>query len=215
MTTRAAFLVAIRAKPDCDLTRLVYADWLDEQGEGERAELIRIQIHFHAWAKNLDLDMPAGGITRLNDLGVQFWKSMAPDDGQVDFQDDRGFVCAVVLHFASWVAFADRILPDSVRLTVRLTDRPQAEDNPFARFRTAELVWRLVGLPNQTIVTSDTVTSLDDDSLKLLLAMNWPDVANWELPPELGEGYRRVVHDAVQAVMRNMADRIDVLATSP
>lgn len=39
-----AFLDAILAEPD-DLThRLVYADWLDENGRPERAELIRLQI---------------------------------------------------------------------------------------------------------------------------------------------------------------------------
>jgi uncharacterized protein (TIGR02996 family) len=40
----AAFLAAIRAAPADDQLRLVYADWLDEQGQGERAELIRLQI---------------------------------------------------------------------------------------------------------------------------------------------------------------------------
>jgi uncharacterized protein (TIGR02996 family) len=39
-----AFLGAIREKPDDDMPRLVYADWLEEQGDGVRAEFIRIQI---------------------------------------------------------------------------------------------------------------------------------------------------------------------------
>jgi uncharacterized protein (TIGR02996 family) len=38
------FLRAICADPEDDLARLVYADWLDENGEPERAELIRLQI---------------------------------------------------------------------------------------------------------------------------------------------------------------------------
>jgi uncharacterized protein (TIGR02996 family) len=37
VTTRDAFLATIRAHPDDDLPRLVMADWLDEQGECERA----------------------------------------------------------------------------------------------------------------------------------------------------------------------------------
>jgi uncharacterized protein (TIGR02996 family) len=41
MSEEAAFLAAIRANPADDLPRLVYADWLDERGQGERAELIR------------------------------------------------------------------------------------------------------------------------------------------------------------------------------
>ena len=39
----AAFLRAIRAAPDDDLPRLIYADFLDERGD-PRGEFIRIQI---------------------------------------------------------------------------------------------------------------------------------------------------------------------------
>jgi uncharacterized protein (TIGR02996 family) len=39
-----AFLLAIIANPDDDLPRLVFADWLDENGQPERAEFIRLQI---------------------------------------------------------------------------------------------------------------------------------------------------------------------------
>ena len=38
-----AFLAAILAAPDDDAPRLIYADWLDEQGQPERAEFIRVQ----------------------------------------------------------------------------------------------------------------------------------------------------------------------------
>jgi uncharacterized protein (TIGR02996 family) len=37
-------LKAVAASPDDDLPRLVAADWLDEHGEPERAEFIRVQI---------------------------------------------------------------------------------------------------------------------------------------------------------------------------
>ena len=43
MTDAVALLVAIRAAPDDDAPRLVYADWLDEHGQPERAEFIRVQ----------------------------------------------------------------------------------------------------------------------------------------------------------------------------
>ena len=39
-----AFLEAILAQPDDDTPRLVYADWLEEQGDSARAEFIRVQI---------------------------------------------------------------------------------------------------------------------------------------------------------------------------
>ena len=37
-----AFLEAIRAAPEDDTPRLVYADWLDDHGQGERAEPDRL-----------------------------------------------------------------------------------------------------------------------------------------------------------------------------
>jgi uncharacterized protein (TIGR02996 family) len=40
---RDAFLRAVVARPDDDLPRLVYSDWLDEHGESARAEFIRLQ----------------------------------------------------------------------------------------------------------------------------------------------------------------------------
>lgn len=43
MNDRAAFLAAIIAEPENDLPRLIYADYLDEHGEVERAEFIRVQ----------------------------------------------------------------------------------------------------------------------------------------------------------------------------
>ncbi len=40
---RDALLAAVAADPDADLPRLVYADWLDDHGEPDRAEFIRLQ----------------------------------------------------------------------------------------------------------------------------------------------------------------------------
>lgn len=43
MSDAAALLAAIRAAPDDDAPRLIYADWLEEHGQPERAEFIRVQ----------------------------------------------------------------------------------------------------------------------------------------------------------------------------
>jgi uncharacterized protein (TIGR02996 family) len=43
MTEREAFLRAIREDPEDDVVRLVFADWLDERGEHDAAEFIRLQ----------------------------------------------------------------------------------------------------------------------------------------------------------------------------
>jgi uncharacterized protein (TIGR02996 family) len=43
MTHDEAFLQAIREAPSDDAPRLIYADWLEEEGRAERAEFIRLQ----------------------------------------------------------------------------------------------------------------------------------------------------------------------------
>lgn len=54
MTDGEALLKAILAHPEEDTPRLVYADWLQENGQEERAEFIRLQIKIVA----LERDMP-------------------------------------------------------------------------------------------------------------------------------------------------------------
>ena len=48
MTDGDALYRAILADPGDDLPRLVYADWLDDAGEADRAALIRVQIELAA-----------------------------------------------------------------------------------------------------------------------------------------------------------------------
>ena len=43
MTTADALLAAVIATPDDDLVRLVYADFVEENGDQDRGELIRVQ----------------------------------------------------------------------------------------------------------------------------------------------------------------------------
>lgn len=52
MTDRDAFIRAICEAPGDDTPRLVYADWLDEHGEPERAELIRVGVELARLAGN-------------------------------------------------------------------------------------------------------------------------------------------------------------------
>src|SRR4051812_2844446 len=43
MPNARPFLEAVRDSPDDDAPRLVFADWLEEQGESARAEFLRVQ----------------------------------------------------------------------------------------------------------------------------------------------------------------------------
>lgn len=58
MTEREALLRAVCEFPDDDTPRLVFADWLQEHGEEERAEFIRVQIEQ----------------TRLKKESIPWWK---------------------------------------------------------------------------------------------------------------------------------------------
>src|SRR5437660_386720 len=39
-----AFVADVRDHPDDDLRRLVFADWLEDSGDGDRADFVRAQI---------------------------------------------------------------------------------------------------------------------------------------------------------------------------
>lgn len=61
MTEEEAFIEAIRADPDEDTHRLVYADWLAENGQEDRGNLIRCQIELaehDAWAAKQFMVLP-------------------------------------------------------------------------------------------------------------------------------------------------------------
>lgn len=58
-----ALLDAILADPEEDTPRLVYADWLEEHGQGERAEFVRVQVelwHLHAAGHGTTPTRPEG-----------------------------------------------------------------------------------------------------------------------------------------------------------
>ena len=59
MTQEEAFLYAIQAEPSDDALRLVYADWLEEQGESPRGEFIRVQIALAPDDRVSDFDVEA------------------------------------------------------------------------------------------------------------------------------------------------------------
>src|SRR5262245_33286356 len=54
MSDRDTFLRAIRANPDDDTLRLVFADWLDEHNDPARAEFIRVQVELEPIRDQID-----------------------------------------------------------------------------------------------------------------------------------------------------------------
>lgn len=71
MTHDEAFLQAIREAPDDDAPRLIYADWLEEHGQTDRAEFIRIQCRRFGIS---DMDPNAPGLqARAEELLRDNW----------------------------------------------------------------------------------------------------------------------------------------------
>ena len=104
--TGQAILESIRADPSADGPRYVYADWLQEQGQPERAELIRLQLQrsqLRRWTvEHLDLRMRE---QRLLTQWSDRWRAHLPSLGEVYWGPfERGFCGHAVFGTADVVA---------------------------------------------------------------------------------------------------------------
>jgi uncharacterized protein (TIGR02996 family) len=93
-----SFLAAIRETPSDDAPRLVYADWLDDQGDGARAEFIRTQVSL----ARLDEDDPGRPALESRERALleeneARWLGPVPDN-LVDWAFRGGFVDRVRLN---------------------------------------------------------------------------------------------------------------------
>jgi uncharacterized protein (TIGR02996 family) len=140
----AAFLAAVRADPADDTVRLVYADWLAEHGEPDRAEFIRRQVggygpaarkrcrkllcrHFPRW-------WPYGwlaGSTPQFTVFVDERATAAIVHGDADWPGQRvvysrGFVESVSCPARWWLAHGDHLCRHHPVSRASLTTRPTA-----------------------------------------------------------------------------------------
>jgi uncharacterized protein (TIGR02996 family) len=81
MTTEAELLRAVLSEPESDSPRIAFADWLEEQGEAERAEFIRVQCELEAYPA--DFDMIAGESFRQRCQDGRHWLH-CPDQSRCD-----------------------------------------------------------------------------------------------------------------------------------
>jgi uncharacterized protein (TIGR02996 family) len=95
MNERDALMRAICENPDDDTPRLVFADWLQEHGEDDRAEFIRAQVRFGELLRHGAPDT-AGLARRARELWIQHgthWRSELPQVADIAWHDAffRGF----------------------------------------------------------------------------------------------------------------------------
>jgi len=111
MTARDALLAAIAANPDDDLPRLVFADWLEENGNSERAEFIRVECE-SARTDRTSPDYPTllRRADRLLAAHSARWFGPLADESVAErILTRRGFVDTLVLTAERFVAHADAI----------------------------------------------------------------------------------------------------------
>jgi uncharacterized protein (TIGR02996 family) len=109
MTDRDALYQAIIAQPDEDTPRLVFADWLEEHGQGDRAAFIRAQIEearaepFSKQAREAD--------ERGDDLRRKHWREWTADVRELveRCRFERGFIGHVGADPGSFVPVAEAL----------------------------------------------------------------------------------------------------------
>jgi uncharacterized protein (TIGR02996 family) len=115
VTAAEGFLRAINEEPDEDAHRLVYADWLDDNGQPERAEFIRVQCALPRMAPD-DPRRPglAAREQALYDAHHRAWRDELADwarpraYGLHTFR--RGFVAHVLCTARQWLKGAGTLL---------------------------------------------------------------------------------------------------------
>jgi uncharacterized protein (TIGR02996 family) len=121
-TDAEPFLQRIRAFPDEDSHRLIYADWLEEQGDRPRAAFIRIQIALAALPEDNHRRIGLLASEReLLDGHMRDWK--APFSGLADGPEfRRGFVEEVNVSARQFLARADELFAAGPIRHVHLLD---------------------------------------------------------------------------------------------
>jgi uncharacterized protein (TIGR02996 family) len=118
-TAAEAFLKAIGEEPDEDAHRLVYADWLDDHGDSERAEFIRVQCALEKMGPD-DPRRPdlAKRERALDEAHHEAWFDELPEwarpRGYGMFTFRRGFVGQILCTARQWLKGAEalsRLLP--------------------------------------------------------------------------------------------------------
>lgn len=200
MTEEDALIAAIKAAPNDDLPRLVYADWLDErgaEGDAERAEFIRLHIACHGKLILMTTEEGERIVATLQRLihddcvGLPLnWLGFARDalenrdllrPGQHRAGNiagfSRGFVEAVRCPAESWLKDGDAIVAKHPVQRVRLTTNLMTVIDDFRHIPTVAYFQGMPPLPQETIGVVRPGESLVDN----LLRAYWPGIA-FELP---------------------------------
>ncbi len=130
MTSGDHLLRRILEDPADTTVRLIYADWLEEHGQEERAEFIRLQIRLLGWERAREL---------LDSYGRDWspalcGEGVARSVGGFVYTFYRGFVEEVACETADWLVHGPAVVACQPVLRVTLTDKRSGQ--PFVHLDT-------------------------------------------------------------------------------
>jgi uncharacterized protein (TIGR02996 family) len=109
MSYADAFLRAVLADPEDDAPRLIYADWLDEQGDGDRAEFIRVQCAVARLdpdeGRRADLRRRERDLLRRHEVDWAGWLGGFASG----WVFERGFVGSLTVVIEPFLRYAERV----------------------------------------------------------------------------------------------------------
>jgi uncharacterized protein (TIGR02996 family) len=98
--TAADFIAAVCAAPDADTPRLAFADWLEEQGEADRAEFIRCQL----WIAEIDRDLESDeDCDQPSCMGCRERNALRRRERELQHHAERPWQDVVASLFGVWV----------------------------------------------------------------------------------------------------------------
>ncbi len=201
MTDRESFIRAICDQPDDDAPRLVLADWLDEHGESERAEFIRVQCELARMDRETthsQIDLWAAQ-NKLHDRERELlaghnveWSRPLPGPFELSgnvlkWDFIRGFVGSIECSAADWLTHADTILREHPVQSVRLTTLPKMRvARHGSTIGAMKYRGRLLSRRWRDLRDLPCGEGADDEATaRSLLAAEWPAIKTWDLPPRL------------------------------
>lgn len=139
------FVRAIGAEPDDDTHRLVYADWLEDHGQSERAEFIRVQIDL-ARTDPTDQRLPELHLRQLQLLSEHEREWLGPwADRLVRWRFQRGMLHEVTVEPEPFIAFGADLLARHPVHTVAFVNDEGESLEPGA-------IKRVLAVPHLTLV---------------------------------------------------------------
>lgn len=154
MSECAAFINAILDNPDDDTARLVFADWLEEHGEPERAEFIRIQIEPEKASEDRRLhNDPGARIAGKHGAGFGGGWRKAIGISETQGEYVRGFLTGVGIDSTpGFLDLTERVLAlEPVMFEVQL--QTWRRNSPKAEREELQEIASLAGSPHMRAVT--------------------------------------------------------------